>query len=195
MIYLAAAVVCVPLADAPRPRLGARLPGRRLRDRPVGSAAWSSDVECDPALRRVRRGADAVRDRARARAAAPLDDARGGVRRRRAAARALRRGARRRARSPLGLPLAGGARRRAGARAVVDGDRDADDGRAQPARRRRSAAAAFAVLLFQDIAAIPLLAVVPLLAAHATPTRRIRGCGAGKVARARSSRWSSSGAS
>ena len=43
------------------------------------------DVESDPALRRVRRGADAVRDRARARSEAARQDAPAGVRRRRAA--------------------------------------------------------------------------------------------------------------
>ena len=60
----------------------------------------------------------------------------------------------------------GRARRRPGA--VVHRDRAADAGRARPAHQP-AGRDAFAVLLFQDLAFIPLVALVPLLAGDALP--------------------------
>ena len=126
MIYLAAAVVFVPLAS--RLGLGSVL-GYLLAGCVIGPFGLRlvRRRRGDPALRRIRRGADAVRDRARAGAEAALGHAPRGVRRRRRCRWAsAARVARRSAASAVGSALAGRARRRAGAGAVVDGDRGPD---------------------------------------------------------------------
>ncbi len=86
---------------------------------------------------------------------------------------AARRAAHRCSGPRLGVALAGGRRGWLCARSVVDRSRHADH------ERERSSSGpvgrtAFAILLFQDIAAIPLLALVPLLASS---TSRAEGSG------------------
>ena len=71
--------------------------------------------------------------------------------------------------------LARGAGRGAGPGAVLDRDRAAGAGRAQPAAHRPSGQAGFSILLFQDVAAIPILALLPLLAVGAGTGADITG--------------------
>ena len=138
------------------------------------------DVESTHAPRRAGRRADALRDRPRARSAAADRDA---PARSSAAARcSSRRAARCSARrcSALGLAwqaaLVGGPR----ARALVDGDRDAGAGASATSSPRRPGASPSAILLFQDIAAIPLIALVPLLG-HVGRARAASRCGCGSA--------------
>ena len=159
IIYLAAAVVCVPLASALG--LGSVL-GYLIAGCLIGpfGLGFVSRRGVDPALRRVRRGAHAVRDRARARPQAAVELRGpvfgGGGAQLLLSALLLAGGL-----LLLGLPWQA---------ALVVGPRRWRCRRPRsPCRRWPSATccapigrSGFGILLFQDIAAIPLIALVPL---------------------------------
>ena len=139
-----------------RAGLGARLPLRRLRHRPVRARARPGR-RSDPPLRRVRRRAHAVRDRPRARAGASVGDAR----RTSSAAGALQMavcGAAlwRWPRAALGLPwpaaVVAGLALALSSTAIAVQTMTERGLLGSPLGR-----AAFGILLFQDIAAIPLI--------------------------------------
>ena len=148
---------------------GAGLPRRRRAARAVRRCAWCDDAGPVLAASRNRRGDAAVRDRAGALAVASAGDAPAGVRCRRHAGAALRR----RAALALAVRRPGRGRRRwwsaSGSRC-----RRPRSGCSCWRNARRCTSEhgrlAFAILLFQDLAAIPLLAAVPLLADAAGAT-------------------------
>ena len=82
---------------------------------------------------------------------------------------------------PLGLPWQAALVAGLALGTVVDGGGDANHGRTQSAVRRPMGRTAFAILLFQDIAAIPMLALVPMLSARARREirRGLDGCAEG----------------
>ena len=178
-VYLTAAVVSVPIAK--RLGLGSVL-GYLLAGVAIGPFGLAPRGRGGPgrhALRRVRRGDDALPRRPRARADAALAAAGPDPRPRRpAGGRDHGRGGRR-SPSPLGLawprgrsPSASSCRMSSTAIVLQS---LAEKGLLKTAAGQSS----FAVLLFQDLAVIPILALFPLLgrraAAHATagpPTRR-----------------------
>ena len=173
VILLAAAAVAVPLSR--RAGFGSVL-GYLVAGVAIGPSGLRlvTDVEQIAAGRRARRGDAAVPDRAGAAPGAALGDAQGGVRPRHRAGRADRAAARRRWRTRPGS--AGPARRCSGVGLALSstaivlpmlGEREL--------LASRAGRDAFAVLLFQDLAFIPLVALVPLLGGDAVPDRRCRG--------------------
>ena len=164
LIYLGAAVLAVPLSQALG--LGSIIGylAAGIADRPLGPGA-GHQRRGHPALRRVRRGADAVPGRPRARAAAPV------VLRRPifgwGSAQVL--GSRRAAVRWRGWP-AGVDWRVALVAALGLALSSTAIGLQVLAERnllphRPAGQAGFSILLFQDVAAIPILALLPLLAA------------------------------
>ena len=167
LVFLAAAVVAVPLFK--RLGLGSVLGylAAGVAIGPWGLGAHRRRRE-HAALRRVRRGAAAVPHRPGAAALAPVGAAplrvRPGQRPGAWSARLLLAGA-----GPaLGLGRAAAARRRLRPVAVLHRLR-APAARREERAAHRARAAAFGILLFQDLAVIPLLALLPLLGAPDAP--------------------------
>ena len=181
LIYLAAAVLAVPLARL----LGlGSIIGYLAAGIAIGP--WGlglvTDAADHPARGRVRRRADAVPGRAGARAAAPVGAAPADL-------RLGQRAAVRLGRAADGIAVAFGVDWRlalvagAGPGDVVHRHRPGRAGRAQPDGHARPGRACSASLLFQDIAAIPILALHPAAGAGGAHAGRRR------LARPRPRRW------